>query len=206
MFNSLKGRLSGHNFPLVFLDTNGVEWQLEVSATTFQSALAADREQPVRILTYLQVREDIMKLFGFWSVAERTAFLELITVPGVGPRQALRILSGTTVRELTQLLEAEDVPALTRIPGLGTKTAQKMILQLKGHLVFEDAPSGSLTPARGSGPVEELLAALVEMGFERSSSKTTLEHLAHELLEPGTPMTETQEQELFRRAIRELSR
>jgi holliday junction DNA helicase RuvA len=213
MFNSLTGKLSGHSFPQLLLETGGLEWQVEVSATTFQAALAADRNAPVRLLVYLQVREDILKLFGFWTEAERQVFLELITVSGIGPRQALRILSGTTVRELTTLLEAEDVPALTRIPGLGTKTAQKMILQLKGHLVLDD-PAGAGNTLRGSGPLEELLTALVEMGFDRSGARTVLERLRDEIVGDTVPaegrsaseLSELQEREIFRRAIQELSR
>lgn len=207
MYNSITGKLSGHSFPLLFLEAGGIEWQIEVSANTFQSALNADPAEPLRILVYLQVREDLMKLFGFWTPAERQVFLELITVSGIGPKQALRILSGTTVRELTTLLEAEDVPALTRIPGLGTKTAQKMILQLKGHLVLDDTTGGSAA-LRGTGPLEELLTALVEMGFERSRARTILENLRREITgaEESTTVTETQERELFRRAIQELSK
>lgn len=212
MFNSLTGRLSGHDFPRILLETGGVEWQIEVSAATFQAVLAADRSEPIRILLFLQVREDLMKLFGFWTEAERRAFRELVTVPGIGPRQALRILSGTTVAQLTQLLEAEDVQALTRIPGLGTKTAQKMILQLKGHLVLEDSSSSKTDGTAGSGPIEELLTALVEMGFDRTSARTTLERLREEIAgtDDGSDsiveINEQQERELFRRAIQELSR
>ena len=215
MFNSLTGRLSGHRYPLLHLETGGVEWQVEVSAATFQTALAQERDAPLRILVYLQVREDLMKLFGFSSEAERQVFLQLITVSGIGPRQALRILSGTTVRELTTLLEAEDVQALTRIPGLGTKTAQKMILQLKGHLVLDDR--GGAAAGGGTGPMEELLTALVEMGFDRAAARSVLERLREETIgeaggEGGAasdilrPLGEEEEREIFRRAIQELSR
>ncbi|TVR66047.1 MAG: Holliday junction branch migration protein RuvA [Spirochaetaceae bacterium] len=206
MFNSLTGKLAGHSYPRLFLATGGVEWELEVSAATFQAVLAENRDAPQRLLVHLQVREDLMKLFGFGTEAERQVFQELITVSGIGPRQALRILSGTTVRELTRLLEAEDVQALTRIPGLGTKTAQKMILQLKGHLVLEDSAGGR--SAGGTGPLEELLAALVEMGFDRAAARTVLERLREEN-QPSdalSPLGETEEREIFRRAIQELSR
>ena len=204
MFNSLTGRFSGHSFPQVFIETAGVEWQIEVSAGTFQSVLASAHGEPVRLFVYLQAREDLLKLFGFWSESERRAFLELITVPGIGPRQALRILSGTTVAQLTQLLEAEDVQALTRIPGLGTKTAQKMILQLKGHLVLEDATTAGDGTGTGT-PLEELLTALTEMGFDRGATRTVLNKLREELVEPDEPLTDRHEQEIFRRAIVELS-
>ncbi|SIQ00976.1 Holliday junction DNA helicase subunit RuvA [Alkalispirochaeta americana] len=216
MFHSLTGRISGHQFPFLFLETGGIEWELEVSAATFQASLAAERSEPVRLLVYLQTREDLLKLFGFWTDSERQAFLQLITVPGIGPRQALKILSGTTVTQLTQFLEEEDLSSLTRIPGLGTKTAQKMILQLKGHLVREE-PSGKASSPAPAGPLEELATALVDMGYDKGAVRKVLDRLYGELKSLSPPdgessrkgsasaVTDQQEQELFRRAIRELS-
>ncbi|MFW5694299.1 MAG: Holliday junction branch migration protein RuvA [Alkalispirochaeta sp.] len=202
MFNSVAGRITGHDFPLLYVATGGIEWELEVSATTFQAALGADKTARRRFLIHLHTREDILKLYGFDTVAERSAFRELLKVAGIGPKQALRILSGTTVAALTELLEEEDVDALTRIPGLGRKTAQKMILQLKGHLVLE--------PEIGSGggthpgtPGDDLVAALVDMGFDRSAARNALQRLSTEL--SGEAGDAPDEQELFRRAIVALS-
>ncbi len=204
MFNSLTGELTGHAFPLVYLRTGGVEWQLEVSATTFQEILADERKELLHLYVYLQVREDLLKLYGFSRNAERSAFLELITVTGIGPRQALRILSGTTAAQLTRLLEAEDVAALTRLPGLGTKTAQKMILQLKGHLVLDQGDSASPS-VRPDEPVNELLQALVEMGYDRSAAQHALQRLSEQLDQEGVVDRQIREQRLFSTAIRELS-
>ncbi|MEX2442239.1 MAG: Holliday junction branch migration protein RuvA [Alkalispirochaeta sp.] len=202
MFNSLAGRITGHDFPLLYLATGGIEWELEVSAATFQAALGADKTVRQRFLVHLHTREDILKIYGFRTTAERTAFRELLKVAGIGPKQALRILSGTTVAALTELLEQEDVDALTRIPGLGRKTAQKMILQLKGHLALETegGSSGRTTPG---APGDDLVAALVDMGFDRSAARDALKRLSTELSgeEGHTP----DEQELFRRAIVTLS-
>lgn len=215
MFNSLSGRISGHDFPLLFLSAAGIEWELEVSATTFQSALAADKTARQRLYVHLYSREDLLKLYGFWSVGERTAFRELLKVSGIGPRQALRILSGTTVTALTELLEQEDVDALTRIPGLGRKTVQKMILQLKGHLVTSD--EGATTAGTAAVPGDELLTALIEMGFDRVRARDTLQQLMRESQGATEGATEGagagdgagehpfDEQELFRRAIVALS-
>jgi Holliday junction DNA helicase RuvA len=198
VFNSLTGRLTGHDFPALYLSTGGIEWVLEVSAATFQAALAAEHGVEHRLFVHLHAREDALQLFGFWTTAERRAFRELLKVTGIGPRQALRILSGTTVEVLTTMLEQEDVEALTRIPGLGKKTAQKMILQLKGHLVTETAG----TKAGDAGEVGrdgELLAALVEMGFDRGAAKTALQDGLQALGDAAD------EQELFRHAIVSLS-
>ncbi|MFW5643939.1 MAG: Holliday junction branch migration protein RuvA [Alkalispirochaeta sp.] len=204
MFNTLTGRISGHRYPLVFLTIHGVEWELEVSAATFQSVIAAPHDQDHRIYTHLHVREDILRLYGFWSEMERTAFLELLSVSGIGPRQALKILSGTTVEELGRFLERDDVDGLTRIPGLGKKTAQRLILQLKGHLVVESG--GGTTTEPGAGNLRtELLEALTEMGFDRRRAETVLSSVAQELgTDPHAPDT-VHEQELFRRAIVALS-
>jgi holliday junction DNA helicase RuvA len=96
------------------------------------------------------------------------------------------------------------VQALTRIPGLGTKTAQKMILQLKGHLVLDDAVATGNAGGTGT-PLEELLTALTEMGFDRTATRTVLNRLREELAGPDEPLTDRHEQEIFRRAIVELS-
>lgn len=202
MFNSLTGRISGHDFPHVYLTDGAVEWELEVSATTFQAVLAASGEEHHRVLVHLHVREDLLQLYGFWTAAERRAFRELLKVPGIGPRQALRILSGTTVPVLTELLEREDVESLTRIPGLGKKTAQKMILQLKGHLATDGAEPGGGPTGTADGDDGELVAALVDMGFDRSAARTALRTAREEI---GSEDGPADEQELFRRAIVALS-
>ncbi|MCG8477536.1 MAG: Holliday junction branch migration protein RuvA [Spirochaetales bacterium] len=206
MFNSLYGLVSGHQFPNLSFRTGGIEWLLEVSATTFQAALAAHRDEEQRIFVYLHSREDLVRLYGFWTQAERSAFLELISVSGIGPRQALKILSGTTVAALTELLDREDVDALTRLPGLGKKTAQKMILQLKGHLVVE---RDEASPLQAASRDEEILRALVEMGFDRGAAQAVLDRLIPEIDGEGAgdaaPDDDERERELFRRAIVALS-
>ncbi|MDA3950180.1 MAG: Holliday junction branch migration protein RuvA [Spirochaeta sp.] len=205
MFNSLTGRLSGHEFPILHLSTGGIEWALEVSAATFQSAIAAAHDADYRIYTYLHSREDLVRLYGFWSQAERHAFIELISVSGIGPRQALKILSGTSVESLGQSLEQGDVDALTRIPGLGKKTAQRLILQLKGHLVTGDSGGGTGAATEGNALRRELLDALTEMGFDRATAGSVLETVAVEIgADPAAP-DRAHEQELFRRAIVALS-
>ena len=205
MFNSLTGRLSGHEFPMIYLTTGGIEWALEVSASTFQSAIGALRDEEHRVYTYLHSREDLLRLYGFWSQRERHAFSELISVSGIGPRQALKILSGTSVESLGDSLEHEDVDALTRIPGLGKKTAQRLILQLKGHLVTDQSGRTDGSTQTGNALRLELLDALSEMGFDRGTAGSVLETVAAEIgVDPEAPDRE-HEQELFRRAIVALS-
>lgn len=188
MFHSLYGTVSGHAFPVVFLSTGALEWEIEVSGTTFQECLRATGN--VKIFTYLHHREDIMRLYGFYTIEERNAFLQLLTVSGIGPRQALKILSGITVPALYRLLEEEDIAGLTRLPGLGAKTAQKILLQLKGKIVTGEGSTGSTGQ-------DDMTQALIEMGYDRSSVQKALTLLRTEI---------TDEQELFHRAIVELSR
>lgn len=199
MINSLSGDLSGFSFPFVYLSTNGVEWQIEVSGSSFQKLKAA-MDSPVRVLTILYHKEDIMHLYGFAEESERIAFRQLITVSGIGPKQALKILSGVRITDLQQMLEAEDVDGLTRLPGLGKKTAQKIILQLRGHL----APTSDGTQI-AVGPHTDLVEALIQMGFDRGQSQKTVDRLAS-LDDQSIPTAGPErEQELFRRAIVALS-
>ncbi len=198
MFNSLTGTITGRGPNALCLATGGVEWELEVSGFTLRSLPSHD-DTPVRIFTYLYHREDQMRLYGFASADERRVFLELTSVSGIGPRAAIRMLSGTSPTDLVSMLETEDVDGLVRLPGLGRKTAQKMILALRGKLVME--PAG---PASGHS---ELVDALVEMGFDRNAASSVVGTLAAELSAGdsahGDPAE--REKELFRLAIVRLS-
>lgn len=190
MYNSIQGTLTGKGATKVFLENQGIEYELEVSFNT-ASALP-ELGSKVRLYTYLHHREEVMKLYGFLEEAERRLFLDLLKVEGIGPRQALRILSGTTVGAFLRILESEDVKALTRIPGLGMKTAQKVLLSLKGKISLEEEAL----------PREErdLQVALVEMGFELSKASDALRRALKECREEGLS-GEPLEREAFRRAI-----
>ena len=198
MFNSLTGTITGRSPNALFLMTGGVEWELEVSGFTLRT-LPSHETDPVRVFTYLYHREDQMRLYGFATSDERRVFLELTRVSGIGPRAAVRMLSGTSPAELIRMLETEDVDGLVRLPGLGRKTAQKVILALRGKLVMEPAGTAS---AHG-----ELVDALVEMGFDRSGAISAVGSLAAELsageLADGDPAE--REKEIFRLAIVRLS-
>jgi len=190
VYNSIQGILTGKTATKVFLENQGIEYELEVSFNT-ASALP-ELGSKVRLYTYLHHREEVMKLFGFLEEAERRLFLDLLKVEGIGPRQAMRILSGTTVGAFLRILESEDVKALTRIPGLGMKTAQKVLLSLKGKISLEEEAL----------PREErdLQVALVEMGFEPSKASDALRRALKECREEGLS-GEPLEREAFRRAI-----
>ncbi|MFP4375472.1 MAG: Holliday junction branch migration protein RuvA [Spirochaetales bacterium] len=191
MFNSLTGIVTGRSTTGVYLSVGGVEWELETSSRTIRELSSVDGE--TRVFTHLYHREDQMRLFGFASEAERRVFLELIRVSGVGPRAAVKILSAASPQELIRALEAEDVDALTRLPGLGKKTAQKIILTLRGSLTADSEGTG--------GFAEELVASLVDMGFDRNRAIRAVSRL---IADAGDEAT-LQESEVLRRAIVELS-
>jgi Holliday junction DNA helicase RuvA len=196
MLNSLKGIVTGKEAGKFYLETGGLEWEIESSFTSI-SALPPEGSS-ARIFTYLYHREDAMRLFGFVSEEERFLFLDLMKVNGIGPKQALRILSGTTVEAFARILEGEDASGLSRIPGLGLKTAQKIILALKGKLSFR----GEAEKAEEAG---ELALALEEMGFDRKKAVSVIKALNEELSAGGLSGVEL-EKECFRQAIIRLSR
>lgn len=192
MFNSLSGEVTGRGPGVIFLSTAGVEWELEVSGFTLRQLAQATT---ARVFTHLHHREDQMSLYGFSSKEERRVFLELTRVSGIGPKAALKILSSSTPDRILQMLASEDVDGLVMLPGLGKKTAQKIILTLRGRLVEGAAPSDSHA---------ELVEGLVEMGFDRSAAAKVVAELASSM-EPGAATSAEQEQELFRQSIIRLS-
>ncbi len=169
MINSITGTFSGREGSVLYLSFNGIEWSME--ATENAIIHAASSGKPVRIFTYLHHREDQMSLFGFQNPKEREIFLELKKVSGIGPKQAMRILSGIGTEELISALDAGDTDRLSIIPGIGKKTAAKIVLALRGKLSLEEK----------NGKKEkfpDLVEALSAMGFDRRKTRKALEELA----------------------------
>ena len=138
MINAIIGQLVCVNAQSAVILGGSIEYELVISsqtATRLSNLQGADRSN-VRLLAWLQHREDGMTLFGFSDEDERRLFLELIKVNGIGPRQAMKILSGVRVRDFIAALDQSDVNFLSKIPGLGAKTSQKIILALRDTLVF----------------------------------------------------------------------
>jgi Holliday junction DNA helicase RuvA len=136
LWNSIRGVVTHIGADSLYLENHGMEWEMEVSSTTLTQVPRDGKE--VRIYTYLQHKDDMMKLYGFITPAEKRLFISLTSVSGVGPKLALKMLSGMKADELIVCLDREDVDNLCRIPGLGKKTAQKIILQLRGKLTGDD--------------------------------------------------------------------
>ncbi|MDR2370260.1 MAG: Holliday junction branch migration protein RuvA, partial [Treponema sp.] len=194
MFNSLYGTVTGKHLDSLRIETGGVEWDISCPALDMEKFPEPGGEG--RVFTWLYHREDQMKLFGFADERRRATFLELLKVEGVGPKGALRIMGGISQDDLEAALENEDIARLEAVPGLGKKTAQKMLLALRGKLA-------AAAPAAAEKPYGELAAALAEMGYDRKQAAEALAKADAEL-DPSVKGAE-REQLLFRRAIVSLS-
>ncbi|MFP4643803.1 MAG: Holliday junction branch migration protein RuvA [Spirochaetales bacterium] len=195
MIHSIRGTIAGLGAGFIRLECNGIEWTLEASAQSVSSAPRVGEQ--AKIYTWLYVREDAIKLFGFTDAKERRVFLDLLSVNGVGPRQALKMLSAARSDDIVRMLEQEDTAGLSRLPGLGKKTAAKIVLQLRGAL-SEETPPGE---RQGSGgPLDDVTAGLVEMGYDRAKAAEAVSR-AQEQVEAEAVDERERERELFRRAI-----
>ena len=169
------GRLTGTLYekmpPHIGLDVQGVGYEIDVSMTTFYALPELGAQ--VTILTHLTVREDAHILFGFSSAQERAAFRELVKVSGIGARTALAVLSGMSVADLAQAITLQEPARLTRIPGIGTKTAQRLLLEMKGKLGADLGAS----PSVSAGNQTDVLHALTALGYSERESLTALKTL-----------------------------
>ena len=194
MIGFLKGRLALKLPPSLMVDVNGVGYELEAPMSTFYGLPAAG--EPVALFTHLVVREDAHVLFGFGTESERRLFRGLLKVSGVGPKIALGILSGASVEDFLRIVEAEDIAMLTRIPGIGRKTAERVIIEMRDSVQKFAAPSareGSVLGAAASSPQGEAFTALVALGY-KPPEVTRLLKAADE---PGLSTTE-----IIRRALK----
>jgi Holliday junction DNA helicase RuvA len=168
MIGRLRGEIVHKQPPWLLLDVHGVGYELEAPMSTFYN-LPAVGEQ-VTLLTHLVVREDAQVLYGFASEAERGLFRGLLKVSGVGPKVALAILSGMSAQEFGRRVRGDDVAALTRLPGVGKKTAERLIVEMRDRLgaasvsVLSAARTGGL-PVGALTPAEEAASALEALGY-----------------------------------------
>ncbi|MFZ1828077.1 MAG: Holliday junction branch migration protein RuvA [Candidatus Competibacteraceae bacterium] len=170
MIGRLRGLLVWKQPPYLMIDAHGVGYELEASLTTFQTL--PDTGAEVTLLTHLTVREDAHTLYGFANPAERSLFRHLIRVTGIGPRLALLILSGMSVDLFSRCVRDGDTASLTRLPGVGKKTAERLIIEMRdriGELGLHSATvrlsAGQITPPEAS-PVEDAISALVALGYK----------------------------------------
>jgi len=166
MIGRLTGKLAGKHPPQVLVDCNGVAYELDVPMSTFYNLPVVG--DPVTLHTHLVVREDIQALYGFGTLEERTAFRQLLKISGVGARTALSVLSGMSVAELAQAVALQESARLTKVPGIGKKTAERLLLELKGKLA--DAK-----PAAAGA--SDVLNALLGLGYSEKEALAALKGL-----------------------------
>lgn len=182
MINAVRGKIVEINQnSIVVLAGNSVEYFLEVSSNTasYYSSLSKEDREEVRVLTVLQHREDSMTLFGFKDQMERFCFNQLQTVPGIGAKGALKILSGISVDNLILALDQKDVKTLSKVPGLGAKTAQKLILQLRNVLVLEEE-SEKKENSSSKSRFSDLITSFTEMGYDRKNVIKVIDEILKE--------------------------
>ncbi len=166
MIGFLRGKLVVKQPPVLLLDVNGVGYEVEAPMTTFYDL--PDTGADITLHTHLVVREDAHTLFGFLRLSDRALFRSLIKISGVGPRMALGILSGMSADAFVRCVQDNDSAALTRVPGVGKKTAERLIVELKDRL-GKGITAGvdvTLASAGPANPVEEAVSALIALGYK----------------------------------------
>lgn len=176
MIGRIKGKLLDKSPPIILVDCQGVGYELEVPMTTFYELPEIGND--VTLLTHFIVREDAQLLFGFGSEQERKIFKQLIKVNGIGPKVALSILSGISLNELMKAINHSESDLLVKIPGIGKKTADRLVLELKDK--FNDIPSSSSTSKMPS-QLDDIQNALIGLGYSQKDATTIVRELPDEI-------------------------
>lgn len=177
MIGRLQGTLADKNPPQVLVDCHGVGYEVDVPMSTFYNLPGVGEK--VTLLTHFVVREDAQVLFGFGSPQEREAFRQLIRISGVGPRTALSVLSGMSVAEIGQAVTAQDASRLVKVPGIGKKTAERLLLELKGKIGADlGLPAGG---AVANDTQADILQALVALGYSDKEAQASLKSLPKDI-------------------------
>lgn len=206
MFNSLTGIITGKFPKQVFIDTNGIEWDLCVPDSNLDMLPPVGNE--ARIFTWLQHTDQLMSLYGFASSDERSVFLDLLKVDGVGPKGAVKIMSAVSSSRLLDVLEKGDLEMLEKIPGVGKKTAGKMMLTLKGKLKISETSGWAVVHVAAASPYADVVLSLASMGYDKKLVEQKVAQLVEAFTnEPDFAGKSQKEREdiLFRRAIVELA-
>ena len=173
MIGKLSGTLLEKSPPQVLIDCGGVGYEVDVPMSTFYGL--PHLGEKVALLTHFVVREDAQLLYGFATATEREAFRQLIKVSGVGPRMALSLLSGMSVAELAQAVTAQEAGRLVKVPGIGKKTAERLLLELKGKL-GADLPLAGGAAAVGDA-ASDIQQALMALGYNEKDAAAALKAL-----------------------------
>ncbi|QJC57701.1 Holliday junction ATP-dependent DNA helicase RuvA [Polaromonas vacuolata] len=175
MIGRIQGQLAEKNPPEILVDCNGVGYELLVPMSTFYNLPGLGEK--VSLLTHFVVREDAQILYGFGSSPERAAFRELIKISGVGPRTALSVLSGMSVQDLAQAITSQEAGRIIKVPGIGKKTAERLLLELKGKLGADIGVSATFKDDNSS----DILQALIALGYSDRDAALALKALPSEI-------------------------
>lgn len=197
MIAHLRGTLLSKRPGQAIVETNGVGYDVAISVPTFSGLPTAG--SPVALHIHTHVREDALQLYGFMQLSEKQLFEKLITVSGIGPKLAMTILSGMPAEEMAGAIRGNDVARLTRIPGIGKKTAERMVLELRDKLPAP-AAAGEITITAATPVEEDVLSALANLGYQRASAENALRAVKHNGKAPFSF------DQLFREALAALSR
>jgi len=184
MIGRLKGILAAKRAPQVLIDCNGVGYEADVSMTTYYQL--PEPGEPISLWTHLLVKDDSHSLIGFTTEHERKLFRQLIRVNGVGPKMALTILSGINEREFAVCVTQNDIVTLTRLPGVGKKTAERLIIEMRDKVqdmleVADDTiDSGNLVTSAGRSSKSEALEALQSLGYKPGDAEDMIRHAARD--------------------------
>ena len=177
MYAYIDGVVAWKNTDSIVIEAGGIGYQVMVSGATLSAAPAAG--QRMKLYTLLNVREDAMELFGFYSMEEKRMYERLRGVSGIGPSTALQILSSMSIRDLSIALVAGDAGALTKVPGIGRKTAQRLVLELKDKLEESDLTGAAVSPkVSQQGPEAEAIAALISLGYASAEAAKAVSMVA----------------------------
>lgn len=176
MIDSIYGKLVKKEPTFAVADMDGIRLKINISVATFEKL--PQTGESVELMIYLHVREDILDLYGFADDVEKDVFIKLIGVSGIGPRSAITILSGATPQEFKKRIISEDVKSLTVIPGIGPKTARRIILELKEKFVDEDVDISNLIGVdKTSDEIKDVVQALLSLGYKRGHINEALKKL-----------------------------
>lgn len=176
MIARLTGELAAKAPPYVLVDVHGVGYEVQVPMSTFYNL--PELGAKVTLLTQFIVREDAQQLFGFLTAGERESFRELIKISGVGPRIALALLSGLSTEELAQAVAAQETSRLVKVPGIGKKTAERLLLELKGKIAPALVVPGFAVASDTQG---DILQALIALGYSDKEAQAALKALPAEV-------------------------
>lgn len=172
MIAHLRGKLLAKHPNQAIVEAGGVGYDVTISVPTFSDLPGIGADIALHIHTH--VREDVIALYGFMRASEKVLFEKLITVSGIGPKLAVTILSGMAADEMIGAIRGNDVARLTRIPGIGKKTAERMVLELRDKLP-QAVPTATVTSSPISATEEDVLSALVNLGYQRAAAEKALE-------------------------------